>query len=78
MIAHVTGLEAGRFVHSIGDAHIYKNHVGQVHTQLARGAFDPPRLELDGPGDTVDGWTFEQIRLVGYRHHAALKAEVAK
>lgn len=78
MIARVTGLQAGRFVHSIGDAHIYKNHVGQVHTQLARGAFDPPQLELTGPRDTVDGWTADQIQLVGYRHHAAIKAEVSK
>lgn len=77
MIAHVTSLQAGRFVHTLGDAHIYKDHLGQVHTQLARGAFDPPRLELTGSRETVDGWTFEQIRLVGYRHHAAIKAEVA-
>jgi thymidylate synthase len=78
MIAHITGLQAGRFVHSIGDAHIYKNHVGQVHIQLARGAFDPPQLELTGPRDTVDGWCADQIQLVGYRHHAAIKAEVSK
>lgn len=78
MIARVTGLKPGRLIHTLGDAHIYKNHVGQVREQLSRGSFDAPELQLTGPRDTVDGWTFEQIRLVGYRHHAALKAEVAR
>lgn len=77
MVAHVTGLEAGRFIHTLGDAHIYKNHIAQVRQQLSRAPLFTPRLELTGPRDTVDGWTADQIGLLDYHPHAAIKAEVA-
>ena len=77
IVARVTGLKPGRFVHTLGDAHIYLNHLDQVREQLGREPFDAPQLELTGPLESVDGWTAEQIKLVGYRCHAAIKGEVA-
>lgn len=77
MIARVTGLKPGRFIHTLGDAHIYLNHLDQVREQLSREPFDAPELELAGSLESVDGWTADQIKLVGYKHHAAIKGEVA-
>lgn len=78
IIARVTGLKPGRFIHTIGDAHIYLNHLDQVREQLLREPFDAPHLELTGSLESVDGWTADQVRLVGYKHHAAIKGEVAR
>ena len=77
MVAHVCGLKAGCFVHTLGDAHIYSNHLDQVRTQLAREGHAAPRLELTGPAHTIDGWAAEECRLVDYTHDAPIKAEVA-
>jgi len=77
MVAHVCGLKAGHFVHTLGDAHIYSNHLDQVRTQLAREGHAAPRLELTGPAHTIDGWAAEECRLVDYTHDAPIKAEVA-
>jgi thymidylate synthase len=77
MVAHVCGLKAGHFVHTLGDAHIYSNHLDQVRTQLAREGHAAPRLELTGPARTIDGWAAEECRLVDYTHDAPIKGEVA-
>lgn len=77
IIARVTGLKPGRFIHTLGDAHVYLNHLDQVREQLSREPFDAPELELAGPLESVDGWTADQIKLVGYKHHPAIKGEVA-
>jgi thymidylate synthase len=77
MVARVTGLKPGRFVHTLGDAHIYLNHLDQVREQLSREPFAAPELELAGSLESVDGWTADQIKLVGYLYHAAIKGEVA-
>jgi thymidylate synthase len=77
MIAQVTGLEVGEFIHTFGDAHIYENHVEQVREQLSRRPYDAPRLVLD-PGIThIDHFALEHIRLEGYEHHPAIKAPIA-
>ncbi len=77
MIAQVTGLEVGDFVHTFGDAHVYLNHVEQVQTQLARAPRPLPTLRLD-PGVT-DLFAFERghITLEGYDPHPRIKAPVA-
>lgn len=77
MIAHVCGLEVGEFIHTIGDAHIYDNHVKQVETQLARQPTDHPTIKLTG--DYQYPWEFkpEDIELIGYKPHPAIKADVA-
>lgn len=77
IVARITGLKPGRFVHTLGDAHIYLNHLDQVREQLGREPFDAPQLELTGSLESVDGWKADQIKLVGYRCHAAIKGEVA-
>lgn len=76
MVARVCGLKAGHFVHTLGDAHIYKNHLEQVREQLSREPYAPPALQLEGP-EGIDGWSADQIKLVGYEHHRAIKGEVA-
>lgn len=76
MVARTCGLKPGHFVHTLGDAHIYKNHLEQVREQLSREPYAPPTLQLDGP-EGIDGWSEDQIRLVGYEHHKTIKAEVA-
>ncbi|MFB9066647.1 thymidylate synthase [Pseudofulvimonas gallinarii] len=77
MVAQVTGLTAGDFVHSFGDLHLYDNHVEQAHEQLRREPHAPPRLRLN-PGVTdIDAFRFEDIAVEDYRFHPAIKAPVA-
>ncbi len=77
MVAHVTGLEPGEFVHTLGDAHIYLNHLEQVETQLAREPYPLPRLRLNPAVKDLFDFTYEDIALEGYRHHPAIPAPVA-
>lgn len=77
MIAQVVGLNVGEFIHTIGDAHIYTNHMDQVRTQLAREHYPAPRLELDPDILDIDGFTADHIRLIGYQSHPAIKAPIA-
>ncbi len=77
LVAHVTGLVPGEFVHTFGDVHIYSNHLDQVDEQLLREPLPLPRLELD-PGITdLARVERDQVRLIGYRFHPALGGEVA-
>jgi thymidylate synthase len=77
MIAQVTGLRPGEFVHTFGDAHLYENHVEQATTQLAREPHPLPRLTLDPSVREIDQFRREHIALDGYRHHPPIKGEVA-
>jgi thymidylate synthase len=78
LLAHVTGLGIGDLIHSIGDAHIYTNHLDQVEEQLGRTPISPPVLWLDSAAiDDIDDFRREHARLVGYRCHPALRGEVA-
>ncbi|QDV38463.1 thymidylate synthase [Tautonia plasticadhaerens] len=77
LVAHVTGVEVGEFIHTIGDAHIYTNHLEQVDEQLSREPYPPPTLRIDPTVSSLDGIRREQVELVGYRHHPALRGEVA-
>ncbi len=77
MVAHVTGLEVGDFVHTFGDVHIYKNHIEQVKLQLSREPKALPKLML-GPGiNNIDDFLFGDIVLLDYDPHPHIKAEVA-
>lgn len=76
MVAKVTDLEPGRFIHSIGDAHIYKNHVDQVNEQLSREPRPLPRLVLPKK-DNINEYTADDIRLEGYDPHPGIKAPIA-
>jgi thymidylate synthase len=76
LIANQLGLEAGFFVHTFGDAHIYQNHVDGVRRQLERAPLPRPTLRLP-PGKAVFDITFEDVVLEGYQHHPFIKFEVA-
>ena len=77
LIAHVTGLEPGEFIHSIGDAHIYVNHLEQVGEQLQRDPLPLPVLEINPALEGIDLLDFGHISLIGYTPHPALRGEVA-
>lgn len=77
MIAQVTGLKPGEFIHSFGDAHIYRNHFDQVRTQLARAPRATPTLRLDPSVRELADFRFEHITIEGYDPHPGIKAPVA-
>lgn len=77
MVAQVCGLGVGDFVHTIGDAHIYKNHINQVNKQLKRHEFPLPKLELNTTINDINGFTFDDIKIIGYKHHDKIDGEVA-
>lgn len=78
MLAQVCGLKGvGTLVHSIGDLHIYANHLEQVHLQLSREPFPLPTLWLDPSVKNIDDFKHEHIRLDNYQHHPAIKAPIS-
>ena len=77
MVAQVTGLERGEFVHTIGDAHLYQNHLSQARTQLERQPYDPPELHLAPDVASIDDFTYDDIELVDYDHHPHISAPIA-
>ncbi|MFC5069198.1 thymidylate synthase [Flaviflagellibacter deserti] len=77
MIAQVTGLKPGDFVHTLGDAHLYLNHVDQAREQLAREPRPLPTLRLNPAVRSLFDFKFEDIEIVGYEPHATIKAPIA-
>ena len=67
----------GVFVHTLGDAHLYLNHLEQADTQLAREPFPLPRMELAPGVESIFDFTYDDFRLVGYEHHPAIRAPIA-
>ncbi|HEY0473897.1 MAG TPA: thymidylate synthase, partial [Kribbella sp.] len=76
MVAQQTGLEVGDFVHTLGDAHLYLNHLDQAKLQLTRELRPLPTLELT-PRDSIDGYEIADVRLLGYDPHPGIKAPIA-
>ncbi len=77
MLAHVTGYEAGDFVHSIGDAHIYSNHMDQVETQLSREIRPLPVMKIKRDVTSIFDFKYDDFELVGYDPHPLISAPVA-
>lgn len=77
MVAQVCGLKPGTFVHTLGDAHLYANHLEQAHLQLTRTPFPLPTLELNPDVRNLDDFTYEDIRILNYQAHPHIKADVA-
>ena len=77
MVAQVTGLRPGTFVHTLGDAHIYRNHLEQVRTQRAREPYPLPQMQLNPDVTDILQFRYEDFRLVGYQCHPHIKGEVA-
>ena len=76
MLAQVTGLEVGDFIHTLGDAHLYLNHLEQAELQLSRPPRPPPRLRL-APGDDLFAFAPEDVTLEDYAPHPPIRAPVA-
>ena len=77
MMAQVTGLKAGDFVHTLGDAHIYLNHLDQVKLQLTRDPRPLPKMETNPEVKDILDFKYEDFKLVGYDPHPHIAGAVA-
>lgn len=77
MMAQVTGLRPGEFIHTLGDAHLYKNHLEQARLQLTREPRSLPRMIINPAVDDIFGFRYEDFNLEGYDPHPHIKAEVS-
>lgn len=77
MIAQVTGLQVGEFIHTFGDVHLYLNHIQQAKLQLSRDPFALPQLKLNPNVKNIDDFKFEDIEILNYQAHPSIKADVA-
>ncbi len=77
MVAQVTGLKAGTFVHTLGDAHLYANHLDQADLQMSREPLPLPTMRLNPDVKDLFGFTFEDFTLEGYEAHPHIKAPIA-
>ena len=77
MIAQVTGLRAGDFVHTFGDAHLYMNHLEQADEQLSRTPYPLPQMQLNPAVHDILDFKYEDFKLLNYKSHAAIKAPIA-
>jgi thymidylate synthase len=77
MVAQVCGLEAGDFIHTFGDVHLYNNHVEQAKLQLTRTPFALPTMKINPEVKDLFAFTYEDFKLEDYQYHPAIKAPVA-
>lgn len=77
MIAHVTGLEPGHFIHTLGDAHLYVNHLEQVEEQLSREPYSLPQMRLNTAITDLFDFTFDDFTLLFYQSHPRIVAPIA-
>ncbi len=77
MVAQVTGLKVGEFVHTLGDAHLYLNHLEQVDEQLARETMALPSLQLNPEVKSIFDFSFEDFEILNYQAHPTIRAPIA-
>jgi thymidylate synthase len=78
MVAKVTGLKVGEFIHTFGDVHIYSNHMEQVKEQLSREAMEPTaQVVIHGEHKSIDDFKFEDFEVKEYKSHPSIKAPIA-
>ena len=77
MIAQITDLKPGEFVHTFGDAHIYKNHLNQVKEQLSRLPLALPTLKLNPKIKDINDYKYGDFKLENYKAHPSIKAPIA-
>lgn len=77
MIAQSTGLQPREFVHTLGDAHIYLNHIDQVKLQLARDPFPLPQMKLNPERKNIFNFEYDDFELVNYKSHPHIKGEIS-
>jgi len=77
MMAQVTGLQPGEFVHTFGDAHLYHNHFDQARTQLARTPYAPPQMLINPDRKDIFAFEYSDFKLEGYTAHPTIKAPIA-
>ncbi len=77
MVAQVTGLEPGEFVHSFGDAHVYSNHMLQIKEQMTRTPRPFPNMQIDKEIKNIDEFKYEDFKIENYDPHPGLKGEIA-
>lgn len=77
MIAHVTGRKPGDFVHTIGDAHVYLNHVDALKQQLERSPRAFPKIQINAEKKGIDDFEFDDFKVIGYQPHKTIKMKMA-
>ncbi len=77
MVAQVTDLAPGEFVHTFGDTHLYTNHVDQAELQLARAPRALPEMRINPEVRQLDAFTYEDFEVVGYDPHPGIRAPIA-
>jgi thymidylate synthase len=77
MMAQVTGLKPGEFVHTLGDAHIYLNHLDQVKLQLTREPYPLPVMKINPEAKDIFGFRYDDFELTGYQAHPHIKGDIA-
>jgi thymidylate synthase len=77
MFAQVTNLKYGEFVHTLGDAHIYNNHIEQAKTQLARIPYEIPEMKINKKVNNIFEFKYEDFELINYLSHPHIKAKIS-
>jgi len=77
MIAQITNLKVGEFIHTLGDAHIYLNHIEQVKTQLQRNPMNLPEMNINPKVKSIDDFKFDDFELINYNSHPHIKGEIS-
>lgn len=77
MMAQTAGLKPGEFIHTLGDAHIYQNHIEQVRLQLTREPLPLPQMQINPQVKDIDGFKFDDFQLINYQSHPHIKGDIA-